>query len=240
MDLINGKWRSTYNILYLYVCWLTSINLNCIIVCCFYFCFISICDLLELFSFFSVDIILFTYVFLFSYISSFLLLFINITYMIIYVYSIYYMFFDISLHRFLIYLFLFILNMNWFVLAYDTITILIGWECLGFMSFLLISYWFYRIITLKSASKAFLIGKCGDLCFCIFFLSLYKDFISGGSLYFISFYLYDFLIIYIITIPLVFCAISKSTQFGTHIWLPDAMEGPIPVSATCFAPRWIL
>lgn len=88
------------------------------------------------------------------------------------------MFFDLFFVRFYFYLFFFVLFMNWFVLGATMFTTMIGWEFLGLFSFFLISYWFYRMNTLKCAFRAVLIGKFGDFFFMLAFCFILFD-LSG-------------------------------------------------------------
>jgi NADH-quinone oxidoreductase subunit L len=134
-----------------------------------------------------------------------------------------------------VYLCLFVCFMNWFILSWDFLTAFIGWEFLGLFSFFLISYYWYRYVCLKFGFKAFLLGKCGDLFFLFSFCLCFSNFMCYLCFYFICFFVLDFSFLLLCFFCLLFCALSKSTQFGLHIWLPDAMEGPIPVSALIHA-----
>merc|ERR1712093_91461 len=108
---------------------------------------------------------------------------------------------------------------EFFLCSLDFVTCFICWEFLGLFSFFLISFWLYRFICLKFGFKAFFIGKFGDLCFLFSFCYLFLN------VFFVFFFFFGFCI----------CCFSKSSQFGLHIWLPEAMEGPIPVSALIHA-----
>lgn len=145
------------------------------------------------------------------------------------------MFFDSLLLRFLVILTMFVLFMNCFLLSLDFLTAYINWEFIGLFSFFLISYFWFRHFALKCGFKSFFIGKMGDILLFFAFVTLYKH----VSQLFITFSfinnLYDYYFIATFTVLVVFCAFTKSTQFGLHIWLPDAMEGPIPVSALIHA-----
>jgi NADH-ubiquinone oxidoreductase chain 5 len=116
------------------------------------------------------------------------------------------------------------------------LVLFMGWEGVGLCSYLLIGFWYTRAQAGKAATKAFLINKVGDL-----FL------LTGISLIFMLFHSLDFSVISIlaafqsndmleiIAIFLFMGAVGKSAQIGLHTWLPDAMEGPTPVSALIHA-----
>lgn len=154
----------------------------------------------------------------------------------VHVYSCVYMYTDPFLSRFLSYLSLFTFFMLLLVSANNFLVLFMGWEGVGLCSYLLISFWYTRAQAGKSATKAFLINKIGDL-----FL------LSGISLVFIFFHTLDFAVLSILTaftitdvIEVISCflfigAVGKSAQIGLHTWLPDAMEGPTPVSALIHA-----
>lgn len=164
-----------------------------------------------------------------------ILLCIDITFCFILFYAVYYMFFDHILVRFIIILCMFVLFMNMFLLSFDFLTAYICWEFIGLFSFFLISYFWFRYYALKCGFKSFFIGKIGDVSLFLSIIYLYKH---TGFLLMSFFYLNTlkdfYIIVYVLLFTLV-CACSKSTQYGLHIWLPDAMEGPIPVSALIHA-----
>ena len=167
-------------------------------------------------------------------ISALIAFLINMVFMCIAYYAFYYMFFDVSLNRFAYYLFFFVLSMNWFLFSLDLMTCFIGWELLGYFSFLLISYWFYRQNTIKCAFQAFVIGRLGDFFLMSAAIIIVRDCAGILDIFFINMILYDFSINLFIVIFIFICASTKTTQFGLHIWLPNAMEGPIPDALTAF------
>ncbi|ESL04768.1 NADH dehydrogenase subunit 5 (mitochondrion) [Trypanosoma rangeli SC58] len=166
----------------------------------------------------------------------FILLLINIVFCFILFYAFYYMYFDIYLGRFFNIFWLFIMCMNFFILSYDFLTAYCGWELLGLYSFFLISYFWYRFFSLKFGFKAFFIGKIGDILLMSAFSII---FLMNGfcviTFQFLNNMCIDYYYITFALFLLISCAFTKSTQFGLHIWLPDAMEGPIPVSALIHA-----
>lgn len=156
--------------------------------------------------------------------------------LMVHLYSSVYMYNDPFLTRFMSYLSLFTFFMLVLVSAGNLLVLFVGWEGVGLCSYLLIGFWHTRVQAGKSATKAFLINKIGDL-----FL------LSGISLTFAIFHSVDFSVLSVLapfisseilellTIFLFFGAVGKSAQVGLHTWLPDAMEGPTPVSALIHA-----
>ena len=164
----------------------------------------------------------------------------------VHVYSIEYMSEDPHLIRFMSYLSLFTFFMLLLVSANNFLQMFVGWEGVGLCSYLLINFWFTRIQANKAAIKAMLINRVGDFflllslfSICFVFSSLDYDVVFGlvplaiktnisiGSLEVPGLDLICFL--------LFLGAMGKSAQIGLHTWLPDAMEGPTPVSALIHA-----
>lgn len=166
----------------------------------------------------------------------------------VHIYSIEYMALDPHFNRFISYLTLFTIFMLILITSSNFVQIFIGWEGVGLASYLLINFWFNRIEANRSAIKAVILNRFGDfslylallLLFFIFktfnfssiFLSLH--FIYNELAYFLIFG-WTFNIIGIIALLLFIAAAGKSAQLGLHVWLPDAMEGPTPVSALIHA-----
>lgn len=127
------------------------------------------------------------------------------------------------------------------VMAGSWFTLLLGWELIGVTSFLLINFWTSKIMTLKSAFKAFVFNKISDaalivaICIALTSGTLYLNFSSSFVGYLASTYAYlgfgyvsyASLFLFFITVA----ACCKSAQFGFHVWLPDSMEAPVPASA---------
>ena len=154
------------------------------------------------------------------------------------IYSIGYMHDDPRFSRFFAYLSLFLFSMLGLVLANNFFMIFIFWELVGLTSYLLIGFWFEKKSAADACKKAFLTTRTGDLGFIVGLLTI--------GIYFGTFnYGEVFEIAGSGTIPAgiltlaavgVFCgAVGKSAQFPLHVWLPDAMEGPTPVSALIHA-----
>jgi NADH-quinone oxidoreductase subunit L len=158
---------------------------------------------------------------------------------LIHVYSAGYMAHDPGFYRFFAYLSLFIFMMLVLVLADNYLVMFFGWEGVGLCSYLLIGFWYDRKTAADAAKKAFIVNRVGDLGFTV---GMFLTFITFGTL---SFYgpLGVFAnvhkqgegIMTAIALLLFVGAVGKSAQFPLHVWLPDAMEGPTPVSALIHA-----
>src|SRR6266481_8979102 len=157
---------------------------------------------------------------------------------LIHVYSIGYMGEDRGRARYFSGLSLFMFSMLGIVLANNFIMMFIFWELVGFSSYLLIAHWFYRPAPPAAANKAFLANRLGDFGFMLGILVVWSasgtvtfDELSGRwSTLGLS---PEFMTAAAL---LIFCgAVGKSAQFPLHVWLPDAMEGPTPVSALIHA-----
>ena len=156
---------------------------------------------------------------------------------LVHIFSLNYMGNDPHLSRFLGYLGLFTFFMLILVTAPNLIQLFIGWEGVGVCSYLLINFWSTRLMAAQSAYKAMAVNKVGDMAILIAIGIIIKEIGTVNiniinSLY-IS-YLNNNLII-LSVILLLIGVIGKSAQVGLHMWLPDAMEGPTPVSALIHA-----
>lgn len=174
-----------------------------------------------------------------SYSSGILYLIIAVVIMI-FLYAFYYLFFDPFIIKFFLFIMLFVKSMVFFSIAADFLTMYLTWECIGLFSFFLISFFWYRVYAIKAGFKAFTFGKLGDLSLFLAFTVLY---FSSTTLYLPFTFIIQLASTYSIcyfTIFILLCSFSKSTQFGMHIWLPDAMEGPIPVSALIHAATLVI
>ena len=124
------------------------------------------------------------------------------------------------------------------VLASNFVMLFIFWELVGFTSYVLIGHWFYREAAADAANKAFITTRIGDFGFMIGILMVWM---ATGSIVFIEIAprissLTSYPTFLTIAALLVFCgAVGKSAQFPLHVWLPDAMEGPTPISALIHA-----
>ena len=165
---------------------------------------------------------------------------------LVHLYSTEYMVADPHLPRFMSYLSLFTFFMLILVTADNFIQMFVGWEGVGLCSYLLINFWFTRIQANKAAIKAMLLNRIGDFglilgVMVIFVTFKSVDYATVFSLlpFFIKqefiFLNLTFNLIELIAALLFVGAIGKSAQLGLHTWLPDAMEGPTPVSALIHA-----
>ncbi|MDP3787479.1 MAG: NADH-quinone oxidoreductase subunit L [Candidatus Omnitrophota bacterium] len=166
--------------------------------------------------------------------SCMMLLVVTIVGTLIQVYSIGYMGEDKRFSRFFAYMSLFMGSMLGLVLADNFVILYIFWEGVGLCSYFLISFWFERPAAAKAGMKAFITTRIGDTGLLIGILLL---FFTTKTLYFKDLSgLSGDNTIFTIAALLIFCgAIGKSAQFPLHVWLPDAMEGPTPVSALIHA-----
>lgn len=195
-------------------------------------CFISISNWI------TVCFVTINWTFLFDRLSVIMLFLVIFISLLVHIYSFEYMRNDPHLIRFISYLSLFTFFMLILVTSGNFIQLFIGWEGVGLLSYLLINFWYTRVQANKSAIKAIILNRFGDVGIYLAILITFfcfKSFDFGvifGSI--INFTENQFLI-NIIALFLILGAIGKSAQIGLHTWLPDAMEGPTPVSALIHA-----
>jgi NADH-quinone oxidoreductase subunit L len=186
--------------------------------------------------------------------SAIMLLIVTGVGFLIHVYSIGYMEDDPGYWRFFSYLNFFILAMALLVTAENFLFLLVGWAGVGLASFLLIGFWYTRATAVAAARKAFVVNVIGD---CGLMIAIFLIFGAFGTLSYcgvlnvcqsplgntalpapsvgVALTGIDTTILLAIAIFLVIAAIAKSAQLPLHVWLPDAMEGPTPVSALIHA-----
>ena len=159
--------------------------------------------------------------------------------LLIHVYSVGYMAEDKGFSRFFSFLNLFVFSMLMLVLANNFLLLYLGWEAVGLCSYLLIGFWYEKKSASDAAKKAFIVNRIGDFGFALGVMLIFWTFgslnytevfqsapsslIAGGGL------------VTAITLLLFMGAVGKSAQIPLYIWLPDAMEGPTPVSALIHA-----
>ena len=165
---------------------------------------------------------------------------------VVHIYSIGYMHHDDAIPRFFAYLSLFTFSMLMLVTADNLVQLFFGWEGVGLCSYLLIGFWYKRPSANAAAIKAFLVNRVGDVGFAlgifatfVLFGTVQLDAIFGAAaskadatLVFLGM---EFHALTITCLLLFVGAMGKSAQIGLHTWLPDAMEGPTPVSALIHA-----
>ena len=165
---------------------------------------------------------------------------------LVHVYSIGYMSHDPHNPRFFAYLSLFTFSMLMLVTADNFLQMFFGWEGVGLTSYLLIGFWYKRPAANAAAIKAFIVNRIGDFGFALGLFATFMVFgtvhldtifaavpdVAGSSFLFLG---YSFDVMNTICLLLFVGAMGKSAQFGLHTWLPDAMEGPTPVSALIHA-----
>lgn len=184
--------------------------------------------------------------FLFDTLTVVMLVVINTISTLVHMYSVNYMENDPHRSRFMAYLSLFTFFMLILVTANNFLQMFLGWEGVGLSSYLLINFWTTRLNANQSAIKAMVVNRVGDLgliigIFCImyYFKSLDYDVVFAIapllSSSFITIVGLKLHVITLIVILLFIGSIGKSAQLGLHTWLPDAMEGPTPVSALIHA-----
>jgi NADH-ubiquinone oxidoreductase chain 5 len=194
----------------------------------------------------SSEVLLINWGFLFDSLTVVMCVVVTSVSSLVHLYSIEYMSHDPHLPRFMSYLSLFTFFMLILVTADNLIQMFLGWEGIGLASYLLINFWFTRVQANKAAIKAMIINRIGDFCLIIAILILFVNFkavdyatIASLAPLFktqtVNFLNMDFNILSLICIFLFLGAVGKSAQLGLHTWLPDAMEGPTPVSALIHA-----
>ncbi len=156
--------------------------------------------------------------------------------MLIHLYSISYMKSDRDYSKFFIYLNLFVFSMLVLVLSDNLLVTFVGWEGVGVCSYFLVSYWFHRDSAASAGKKAFIYNRIGDAGF---LLAIFLIFEKTGTLDYKSIFAHSHLLAggaaTAAVLLLFLAATGKSAQIPLFNWLPDAMEGPTPVSALIHA-----
>ncbi|MBI5252352.1 MAG: NADH-quinone oxidoreductase subunit L [Desulfomonile tiedjei] len=158
---------------------------------------------------------------------------------LIHIYSIGYMHGELGFRRFFAYLNLFVFNMLILVAANNFLLMFVGWEGVGLCSYLLIGYYYEKQSAADAGKKAFVVNRVGDFGFLI---GMFLIFVTFGSLNYLDVFpaaqeklTQGGLMVTLITLLLFVGATGKSAQIPLYTWLPDAMEGPTPVSALIHA-----
>lgn len=164
--------------------------------------------------------------------------------LMVHLYTVGYMAGDPGYNRFFSYISLFTFSMLMLVMSNNLLQLFFGWEAVGLVSYLLIGFWFKRSTAVFANMKAFLVNRVGDFGFILGIglvaaytgtLNYTEIFAQGDSLVGQTLPGGDWLLLSVIGICLFIGAMGKSAQFPLHVWLPDSMEGPTPISALIHA-----
>ena len=223
--------------------WLTFI------LSCFAFYEVALCGspcTIILFRWMSSELLDIYWALLFDSLTVSMLVIVTFISSLVHLYSMEYMKGDPHLVRFMSYLTLFTFFMIVLVTSDNLVQMFLGWEGVGLASYLLINFWFTRFYANQAAMKALIVNKVGDFGFIIaiilifyIFKSVNFDVIFSLVPYLSSYYFgilgFNIKVVNLICFFLFLGSVGKSAQVGLHVWLPDAMEGPTPVSALIHA-----
>lgn len=168
-----------------------------------------------------------------DYLSTFIIFLISIISFFIQTFASTYMRFDVSYQRFMQYMCFFSFSMLLLVFASNLLVLFVGWEIVGLASFFLINFWFNRQEANWGAFKAFGFNRVGDASFIfalVLYFTLFGTFDIDVLIAFSTCQVFEDFAVFPLFFILI-AAFAKSAQFLFHSWLPDAMEGPTPVSA---------
>ncbi|MBS0450965.1 MAG: NADH-quinone oxidoreductase subunit L [Proteobacteria bacterium] len=164
--------------------------------------------------------------------------------LMVHIYTIGYMEEDEGYNRFFAYISLFTFSMLMLVMSNNMLQLFFGWEAVGLVSYLLIGFWYNKPTAIFANMKAFLVNRVGDFGFIlgIGLIAAYTNtlnygevFGKAGELAQLGFPGTEWMLMTVICICLFIGAMGKSAQFPLHVWLPDSMEGPTPISALIHA-----
>ena len=164
--------------------------------------------------------------------------------LMVHIYTIGYMKEDDGYNRFFAYISLFTFSMLMLVMSNNMLQLFFGWEAVGLVSYLLIGFWYNKPTAIFANMKAFLVNRVGDFGFILGIglivayagtLNYAEAFAKADELSLLIFPGTDWMLITVICICLFIGAMGKSAQFPLHVWLPDSMEGPTPISALIHA-----
>jgi NADH-quinone oxidoreductase subunit L len=162
----------------------------------------------------------------------------------VHIYTMGYMKEDEGYNRFFSYISLFTFSMLMLVMSNNMLQLFFGWEAVGLVSYLLIGFWFNKPTAIFANMKAFLVNRVGDFGFILGIgliaayggtLNYTEAFAKAAELGSLTFPGTDWMLVTVICICLFIGAMGKSAQFPLHVWLPDSMEGPTPISALIHA-----
>jgi NADH-quinone oxidoreductase subunit L len=164
--------------------------------------------------------------------------------LMVHIYTVGYMEEDEGYDRFFAYISLFTFSMLMLVMSNNMLQLFFGWEAVGLVSYLLIGFWFNKPSAIFANMKAFLVNRVGDFGFILGIgllvaytgsLNYSEVFAQSGELAKLTLPGTDWMLITVACICLFIGAMGKSAQFPRHVWLPDSMEGPTPISALIHA-----
>ncbi|MBC7702936.1 MAG: NADH-quinone oxidoreductase subunit L [Rhodoferax sp.] len=164
--------------------------------------------------------------------------------LMVHIYTVGYMEEDEGYNRFFAYISLFTFAMLMLVMSNNMLQLFFGWEAVGLVSYLLIGFWFNKPSAIFANMKAFVVNRIGDFGFILGIalvlaytgtLNYTEVFAQAGNLTTLGFPGTDWMLVTVICICLFIGAMGKSAQFPLHVWLPDSMEGPTPISALIHA-----
>ena len=185
--------------------------------------------------------------FLIDRLSALMMVVVTFVSLMVHIYTIGYMADDPGYQRFFAYIALFTFSMLMLVMANNFLQLFFGWEAVGLVSYLLIGFWYTRPTAIYANLKAFLVNRVGDFGFLLAVALVLAHF---GTLDYASVFARapaaapvtievipgaPWLLLSVICIGLFIGAMGKSAQFPLHVWLPDSMEGPTPISALIHA-----
>lgn len=185
--------------------------------------------------------------FLIDQLSATMMIVVSLVSLMVHIYTIGYMHDDPGYQRFFSYISLFTFSMMMLVMSNNFLQLFFGWEAVGLVSYLLIGFWYTRPSAIYANMKAFLVNRVGDFGFLLGIALVLMHF---GTLDYASVFAQapgiaeekielipgiSWLVITLICILLFIGAMGKSAQFPLHVWLPDSMEGPTPISALIHA-----
>jgi NADH-quinone oxidoreductase subunit L len=164
--------------------------------------------------------------------------------LMVHIYTIGYMEEDEGYNRFFSYISLFTFSMLMLVMSNNMLQLFFGWEAVGLVSYLLIGFWFNKPTAIFANMKAFLVNRVGDFGFILGIgliaafagtLNYTEAFGKSADLAALNLPGTEWMLVTVICICLFIGAMGKSAQFPLHVWLPDSMEGPTPISALIHA-----
>ena len=182
--------------------------------------------------------------FLIDGLSAMMMCVVTFVSLMVHIYTIGYMEEDDGYNRFFAYISLFTFSMLMLVMSNNFLQLFFGWEAVGLVSYLLIGFWFNRPSAIFANLKAFMVNRVGDFGFILGIglivayagtLSYAEAFAASGALAKLNMAGTSWQLVTVICICLFIGAMGKSAQFPLHVWLPDSMEGPTPISALIHA-----